>query len=119
MKNKIKNSIIFVSFLGLTIHIINKAMELFLANYNWFHPLRSIGIRALNLVTEKDHVQLSLFEDTDEKTKAQESLSHTIDTINSRFGHGSLIRASCLLDSRLTGFNPKEDHVIHPVGYFK
>ena len=27
MKNKIKNSIIFVSFLGLTIHIINKAME--------------------------------------------------------------------------------------------
>ena len=102
----------------LSTDIINKAMELFLANYNWFHPLRSIGIRALNLVTEKDHVQLSLFEDTDEKTKAQESLSHTIDTINSRFGHGSLIRASCLLDSRLTGFNPKEDHVIHPVGYF-
>ncbi len=27
MKNKIKNSIIFISFLGLTIHVINKIME--------------------------------------------------------------------------------------------
>ena len=103
----------------LSADIINKAMELFLANYNWFHPLRSIGIRAINLVTEKDHIQLALFDDIDEKTREQESLSHTIDAIHSRFGHGSLMRASCLLDSRLTGFNPKEDHVIHPVGYFK
>lgn len=103
----------------LSTDMIEKAMELFLANYHWLRPLRSIGIRGINLVTEVDHIQLALFDDTDAKTRAQESLEHTIDTIRSRFGHGSLVRASCLLDGKLTGFNPKEDHVIHPVGYFK
>jgi DNA polymerase-4 len=29
------------------------------------------------------------------------------------------LKASCLLDTKLTGFNPKEDHTIHPVSYFR
>ena len=103
----------------LSTEILAKAMELLLANYSWQRPLRSIGVRAIGLVTEKDNIQLSIFDNIDEKREQQESLAHTIDAIRSRFGHGSLLRASCLLDSRLTGFNPKEDHVIHPVSFFK
>lgn len=103
----------------LSTDILDKAMELLVDNYSWLRPLRSLGIRAIGLVTEKDNVQLSLFENIDEKREQQESLAHTIDAIRSRFGHGSLLRASCLLDNKLTGFNPKEDHVIHPVSYFK
>ena len=67
----------------------------------------------------KDNIQLSLFDNIVEKREQQESRAHTIDAIRSRFGHGSLLRASCLLDSSLAGFNPKEDHVIHPVSFFK
>ena len=49
----------------------------------------------------------------------KENLAHTIDALRSRFGHNSILRASCLLDSAITGFNPKEDHTIHPVSYFR
>ena len=63
-------------------------------------------------------MELSLFDDN-EKIIQQENLAHTIDALRSRFGHNSILRASCLLDSALTGFNPKEDHTIHPVSYFR
>lgn len=99
--------------------IINKAMELFVAHYGWEKPLRSVGLRGINLVTAKDLFQLSLFDDAAQRTLAQEALAHTIDSIRGRFGQEAIVRASCLLDSKLTGFNPKEDHVIHPVSFFK
>lgn len=82
-------------------------------------PCAASAVRALDLVTEKDHLQLSLFEEFEQHEEQREALEHTIDAIRGRFGHGSLLRASCLLDGRLTGFNPKEDHVIHPVSFFK
>lgn len=49
----------------------------------------------------------------------KENLAHTIDALRNRFGHNSILRTSCLLDSAITGFNPKEDHTIHPVSYFR
>ena len=61
---------------------------------------------------------LSLFDDND-KLIQQENLAHTIDALRSRFGHDIVLKASCLLDTKLTGFNPKEDHTIHPVSYFR
>lgn len=41
----------------------------------------------------------------------------SIDDIRSRFGR--VQRCSMLIDKKLTGLNPKADHVIHPVSYFK
>ena len=61
---------------------------------------------------------LSPFDDND-KLIQQENLAHTIDALRSRFGHDIVLKASCLLDTKLTGFNPKEDHTIHPVSYFR
>lgn len=98
--------------------ILKAAMELFIASYTWQRPIRSVSLRAIDLVTEKDYIELSLFEDND-KLLAQENLAHTIDCLRSRFGHAAVVRASCLLDSKLTGFNPKEDHTIHPVSFFR
>ncbi len=63
-------------------------------------------------------MELSLFDDND-KLIQQENLAHTIDALRSRFGHDVVLKASCLLDAKLTGFNPKEDHTIHPVSYFR
>ena len=80
--------------------------------------MRSVGVRAIDLVTENNYMELSLFEDND-KVIEQENLAHMIDALRKRFGHDSILRASCLLDSTLTGFNPKEDHTIHPISYFR
>ncbi len=41
-----------------------------------------------------------------------------MDDIRRRFGHDSVQPAMLLADRPLGGINPKEDHVIHPVGYF-
>ena len=102
----------------LSTDIIDAAMELLVNSYDWQTPLRSVGIRAIDLVTENSYMELSLFDDND-KIIEQENLAHTIDNLRKRFGHDSILRASCLLDSSLTGFNPKEDHTIHPVSYFR
>lgn len=93
-------------------------MELFIASYTWQRPIRSVSLLAIDLVTEKYYIELSLFEDND-NLLAQENLAHTIDCLRSRFGHAAVVRASYLLDSKLTGFNPKEDHTIHPVSFFR
>lgn len=52
--------------------ILKAAMELFTGFYTWPRPIRSISLRAIDLVTEKDYVELSLFEDND-KLLAQET----------------------------------------------
>ena len=57
-------------------YIFNRAFELFLRHYTWENPLRSIGVRAGNLVT-REFEQLSLFDideceicfDIDERVK--------------------------------------------------
>lgn len=98
--------------------ILKAAMELFTGFYTWPRPIRSISLRAIDLVTEKDYMELSLFEDN-EKLLAQENLAHTIDCLRRRFGHAAVIKASYLLDSKLTGFNPKEEHTIHPISFFR
>jgi len=35
-----------------------------------------------------------------------------------RFGPYCIQRCALLLDGKLTGFDPKTEHVIHPVSYF-
>ena len=102
----------------LSTDILDAAMELLVNSYDWQNPLRSVGVRAIDLVTENTYMELSLFDDNDNIIE-QENLAHTIDSLRKRFGHNSILRASCLLDSSLTGFNPKEDHTIHPVSYFR
>ena len=102
----------------LSTDILQAGMELLVQNYTWQKPLRSIGIRAIDLVTENSFIELSLFDDND-KLIQQENLAYTIDALRSRFGHDIVLKASCLLDTKLTGFNPKEDHTIHPVSYFR
>lgn len=95
--------------------IASKAMELFIKNHRWDKPIRSLGVRGIDLVTADHHIQLDMFE----IKKDMEPIEHAIDGIRQRFGQYSVQRCSMLLDRRLTGFNPKDDHVIHPVSFFK
>ena len=99
--------------------ILETAMELFRQHYRWHKPLRSVSLSAIYLVTANRHMQLSLFDDTAKQLLAQEQIEKTVDMLRFRYGHNAIMRASALLDPKLTGFNPKEDHTIHPYSYFR
>lgn len=94
------------------------AMTLLRSNWHWQKPLRSIGVRGTDLVTASTPVQFSLFEDA-AKRERMECLERTMDDIRRRFGHYSIGRAITTEDHTLTNINPKDDHTIHPVGFFK
>ena len=93
-----------------------KAMELFRASYKWYKPIRSIGVRATDFL-DCDNVQLMIYDDENKREK-QKHLEEAVDGLRRRFGAYSVQRAVLLTDSGLSGFDPKNDHVIHPTGYF-
>ena len=96
--------------------ISGKALELFRQNYTWDRPIRSLGVRGADLVTEHGAVQLDMFAPD---SAEQEQLERTLDRLRERFGPYCVRRCALLQDDRLTGFNPKDDHVIHPVSFFR
>ena len=102
----------------LSSELCDAAMRLLKDNYKWDKPLRSIGVRACNLIPATTPVQLTLLEDENQR-KRREQIERTVDDIRRRFGHYSIGRAINSLDPTLGRMNPKADHTIHPLGYFK
>lgn len=97
--------------------IAARAMDLFRGHYRWPKPIRSLGVRGADLVTAAGHTQLvDLF--AGDQTGA-ENLERAVDRLRQRFGPYCVQRCALLQDRRLTGFNPKDDHVIHPVSFFR
>ena len=93
-------------------------MKLFVQNYNWANSIRSIGVRCTDLIPESGPLQLSLLVDEAGRRKLQ-ILDRTMDGLRKRFGHFCIQRASVVADRALGAINPKDDHIIHPVGFFK
>ncbi len=102
--------------LASTLH--GAAMRLLRENWDWHKPLRSIGVRATDLLPASIPVQCSIFEDSERQEK-RERLERSVDDLRRRFGHYCVGRAVCVSDPTLRNISPKDDHVIHPVGYFK
>ena len=102
----------------LASEIHDAGMHLLRTNYRFPKPLRSVGIRGMDLIPIDTAIQLNLFEDPYRREK-RERLETTVDEIRHRFGHHSVSRAVTMLDASLGTINPKGDHIIHPVGYFK
>lgn len=94
------------------------AMRLLRENWDWHKPLRSIGVRATDLLPASTPVQFSIFEDSERQEK-RERLERSVDDLRRRFGHYCVGRAVCVSDPTLRNISPKDEHVIHPVGYFK
>lgn len=97
--------------------ICKAAMRLLAESYRFDKPLRSIGVRAADLVSANGDVQLSLLED-DKRRERFENIDRAVDNIRRRFGHYSIARAVMSTDPTLRQFDAKGDHTIHPVGYF-
>ena len=104
-------------YTNITSEISNQGMELFQNNYRWYKPIRSIGISVTDLVSDTIATQTDLFSD-EQKRERKERLDSTTDWLKRRFGTFSVQPAILLADQKLSGFDPKKDHTIHPVGYF-
>jgi DNA polymerase IV len=96
--------------------IFRLANELFIKNYNWNNHIRSLGLRACDLAPSSTAIQTNLFVDEERRAK-QQKLEETLDTLRRRYGYYCLQRAVMLEDKPLH-INPKDDHVIHPMGLF-
>ena len=99
--------------------IAGYAWELFKANYDWEHPIRSVGVRVSNLVPDTSPHQLDLFMSEDQREKYLKA-DMAVTDIRRRFGYDSVLRGIMYFDRGLSGLDAKaDDHMIHPVGYFQ
>ena len=101
---------------NITNEIVTAAFQLFKDNYKWEHPIRSLGIRAADLVLDDIPVQLDLFGNQEKKEKL-EKLDRTVDEIRRRFGYFSIQRAAMYQDKVLSHLDAGT-HTIHPHSYF-
>ena len=84
----------------------------------YMKPLRSIGICGTDLVTDYYWEQMDIFMNPRLREK-QMKMDITVDTIRKRFGFYSIQRGLMYRDSILSACNAKEDHTVHPIGYFR
>ena len=105
------------SYTSITGEIAAAGLELFRRHYRWTKPIRSIGISITDLVADTIPSQASLFSDEQARERL-EHLDSTVDGLKRRFGSYAVQPAVLLSDQQLSGFDPKKDHTIHPVGYF-
>lgn len=102
---------------ALTNEIMPHVLELLQEHYHFDIPLRSIGVTISGIETDSAYHQINMFVDEEERHK-QKCLEEAMEDIRSKFGFTKIRRCAMLLDKTLTGFNPKEDHIIYPESFF-
>lgn len=75
--------------------MVNCAMDLFRLRYTWQYPIRSITIRAVDLISASMPQQLDLFGEH-EKRKRNDNLEIAIEDIQRRFGRDAIRLASSM-----------------------
>ena len=102
---------------NITGEIAVYAYQIFKENYNWSKPIRSVGVRGADLVTDNYWEQIDLFSSV-EKREKQMKMDNAVDEIRRRFGFYSIQRGLMYRDRILSAVNAKEEHTVHPHGYF-
>ncbi len=77
--------------------LADEGIKLLKHNYSFEYPLRSVGIRAINLRDYSPQFQLSFFDDRMKLIK-QEIIERSVDKIRDRYGDAAVVRASLLND---------------------
>ena len=106
----------FTSPVNTSQQLFKMAYLLYVENQTNGKPVRSIGVRACNLLSA-NFKQTSFLEEA-AKAQKQEDLERTVDIIRRRFGFKCLQRGLMLTDKHLSDLNPKDDHLIHPESFF-
>ena len=101
---------------NITEEIIKTVKQLVSENITFQIPLRSIGVSLSHLQQDSGYYQMNLFDDND--YARSKILEETVDLLRNKYGFSCIKRCSLLLYKDLTTFNPKDDNIIHPVGYF-
>lgn len=83
----------FTDTTNCAIIIAQRGIDLFKQNYYFSEPLRSVGIRAINLKGEEFAVQEDIFGEH-EKTAEQEKIEDSIYKVRQKFGKSSIRRAA-------------------------
>ncbi len=100
----------------LSTEILDCAMTLFLQNYSWIKPIRSLGISVCDF--DCDFCEQFDLSKSVERREKLEVIETTIDSLKRRFGNYCIQRACQLKSSDLSGFNPHDEHIIHPIGFY-
>jgi DNA polymerase-4 len=96
---------------SLAYEIAHNAMKLYKARYGASPPpIRSVGVRASDLMREEDFYQMS-FLPGEHKRQNMMAVERAIDGIRGRYGHAAISRGLLIADRQLGGDNPKEDHI--------
>ena len=85
--------------------------------YLGWRSIRSIGVRGSELVDASAGTQLSFMVDDIRRDK-WERIDAAVDHLRERYGYMSVRRAVTCTDQQLGSINPRDDHTVHPVGYF-
>lgn len=102
---------------NITGEIAESAYRLFKENYKWFNPIRSLGIRGADLVTDNYWDQLDIFNSALYREKLEKA-DRAVDDIRSRFGYFSIQRGLMYKDKNLSHLDCESMHVVHPHTYF-
>ena len=99
------------------LEIARIAFDLFKRTYRWGKPLRGVGVRGASLVPQDCPIQLGFFSG-EEKRERMERIDKAVDTLRQRYGYTAVQRAVLYTDRGLGTIKPKDDHTVHPVGFF-
>lgn len=101
---------------NITAEIAEEAYRIFKENYTWQKPIRSVGVRGADLVTDNYWEQIDLFINMEQREK-QMKVDSAIDVLRKRFGYFCIQRGLMYQDTALSALDAST-HTVHPHGYF-
>lgn len=102
---------------NITREIAEEAYRIFKENYTWHKPIRSVGVRGADLVTDNYWEQIDLFSSMEKREKMMK-MDGAIDDLRRRFGYFCIQRGIMYQDKVLSALDAESSHTVHPHGYF-
>lgn len=87
--------------------LARRARALFEARYDWHLPVRSVTVRAINLIPSSQPVQMFLYDDPVRREK-REKLDDAVEEIRERFGKHAIYSACLMGDLKMPGLGVHE-----------
>jgi len=96
--------------------IAEKAIRLFTESWPWHKKIRSMGLKVTDLSESDNMIQPTVWGFT--RIQKREFIDASMDVIRERYGYYS-VRRALLMKNDLSSIDPENDHVIHPLSYFR
>lgn len=96
--------------------IAKSAFELFSSSYVWNNNIRSVTVRAINLTSQFEPEQLTIFNDITDVVK-KEKLEDTVESIRERFGKKAIMPATLFGNNKMP--TDRETELQMPTGMTK